>query len=376
MGQVMDKSISIEEFPPGEFLQEFMEGKSWTQDDLAAVLGCTRQHVNRLLLGRTAITPDTALALADAFGTSADLWMNLQVAFELALSAKKNRDVARRAAVYSKAPIREMAKRGWITASKDIEELETTVCGFLGVRDISEEPQYAIAARKGTSYEVDTGPQVAWYCRSRQLAESAPAAEYKESRLEDGISELLKLAANAEDVRCVPKALAKLGIRFVINKHLSGTKIDAAAFWLSPSQPAISVSLRHGRIDNFWFNLMHELVHIKYRDAAPVDSDLDGSSGYSDLSEIEARANREAASYLLPFEKVDSFISRNKPFFYQRKVVQFAQRHERHPGIAVGQLQHHPDGLEPNQLRKLLVNIRDYVIGQAVTDGWGNSPQV
>lgn len=373
----MDKNISIEPFPPGEFVQEFMEGKGWTQDDLAEVLGRSRQHVNRLLQSKTSITPETAFELANAFGTSAKLWMNLQSSFELSCAAAEKQDVARRSDVYSKYPVREMSRRGWIEMSKDIAKLETELCSFLKINSIDEEPCLSVAARKATTYEYDTSAQKAWYCRCRALAENAPAANYKESRLEDGVKSLLELAAYPEDVRRVPKLLADYGIRFVINKHLKGTAMDAVAFWLTPKQPAIAVSLRFGRIDNFWFNLLHEIVHIKYRDSEHIDSDLDKyqlSDNSSD--EIEDRANREAAEYLVPRERIRSFIDRNKPYFYQRRIVQFAQLHGVHPGIVVGQLQHQPDGLEHTQLRKLLVSIREYVIGQAVTDGWGNDTKL
>jgi len=373
----MDKNISIEPFPPGGYVQEFMEGKGWTQDDLAEVLGRSRQHVNRLLQSKTSISPETAFELANAFGTSAKLWMNLQGSFELSCAAAEKQDVARRSDVYSKYPVRELARRGWINMSKDIVVLEQEICNFLSIQTIEEEPSLAVAARKSTTYEYDTSSQKAWYCRCRELAKNAPAAPYKEGKLEDAIKSILELAAYPEDTRRVPKVLADYGIRFVINKHLKGTGMDAVAFWLTPKQPAIAVSLRHGRIDNFWFNLMHELVHIKYRDKEHVDNDLDKYQDSGDLSDdIEARANREGAEYLVPRDRIRSFINRNKPYFYQRRVVQFAQLHGVHPGIVVGQLQHQPDGLEQNQLRKLLVGIREHVIGQAVTDGWGNDTKL
>jgi HTH-type transcriptional regulator / antitoxin HigA len=352
-----------------------MEGKGWTQDDLAGVLGRTRQHVNRLLQGKTGITPETAHELAKAFGTSAELWANLQMSYELALAANERKEIAQRAAVFSKLPLREVIKRGWIKDSKNIDELEQSVCRFLDIDDISQEPTVRVAARKGTSYEVDTAAQKAWYRRCWQLAEVAPAATYKKSHLETGIQELLKLAAYPEDARRIPKQLADMGIRFVINQHLTGTKIDAVAFWLDAQTPAVAVSLRHGRIDNLWFNLLHELVHIKYDHAASIDVDMESMVG-DDLPEIEKIANREAANYLVPADDLQSFVDRAGGYFYQPRVVQFAQAHRVHPGIAVGQLHHHPNGLEPKQLRKLLVSIREHVIGQAVTDGWGNTPNL
>ncbi len=370
----MNRRVSVEPFPPGEYLQEFMDGKGWTQDDLARVTGRTRQHINRLLQGKTAITPETAHELATAFGTSAEVWMNLQVSYELSLAAQEHKDIARRAAIYSKAPISEITKRGWIRPAKNIDALDKIVCEFLDIGSINDEPTVRAAAEKLLRMTAIRRAQIAWYRRCWQLAEHAPAATYVESDLERGIEELLKLAAYPEDARRIPRQLADMGIRFVINQHLTGTKIDAVAFWLDQQSPAIAISLRHGRIDNLWFNILHEIVHIKHRHNATIDNDLDSRSG--ELPEIEVVANREAANYLVPPDDLNSFVARAGGYFYQSRVVQFAQVHGLHPGIVVGQLHHHPDGLEQRQLRKLLVSIREHIIGQAVTDGWGNMPNL
>jgi HTH-type transcriptional regulator/antitoxin HigA len=376
----MDRRVSVEPFPPGEYIQEFMNDKGWTQDDLARVLGRTRQHINRLLQGKVGITPETAHELAQAFGTSADVWMNLQVSFELALAGekvrRKNSQIAKRAAAFGKLPVLEVIKRGWLPETDNVDELEAAICRFFQISSIDEEVAIPIAARKSTPYESDTAAQKAWYRRSWQLAEHAPASKYNESQLEDGIRELRKLAAYPEDARLVPRFLQDLGIRFVINQHLTGTKIDGVAFWLDADSPAIAVSLRHGRIDNFWYNIMHEIVHVKHRHASRIDVDMDAPAHDELPDDMEQIANREAGNYLVPRESLESFIKRAGGYFYQTRVVQFAQSIGVHPGIVVGQLHHHPRGLEQRQLRKWLSSIRDFVVGQAITDGWGNMPNL
>src|SRR5205085_5105813 len=63
----------------GEILvEEFMEPLGLTQGDLAEAMGVPRKHVNELCNDRRAITADTALMLARAFGNSADFWLNVQ----------------------------------------------------------------------------------------------------------------------------------------------------------------------------------------------------------------------------------------------------------------------------------------------------------
>lgn len=95
----MDRVISAEPFAPGEIIQRELDARGWTPDDLAEMMGRTRQHVNRLLQARTAVTVDTAEELAVAFGTSAEFWMNLQTSYELAKVVKGQRDIERRSKV-------------------------------------------------------------------------------------------------------------------------------------------------------------------------------------------------------------------------------------------------------------------------------------
>ena len=70
-------------FPPGEFVREELEARGWTQADLASVIGRPVQLVNLIVTAKKAITPRTAGELAAAFGTSPELWLNLQSAYAL-----------------------------------------------------------------------------------------------------------------------------------------------------------------------------------------------------------------------------------------------------------------------------------------------------
>jgi addiction module HigA family antidote len=70
--------------PPGEILRfEFMESLGLTQKQLAEALGITRVRVNEIINGKRAITADTAFRLSRYFGTTAELWLNLQRSVDL-----------------------------------------------------------------------------------------------------------------------------------------------------------------------------------------------------------------------------------------------------------------------------------------------------
>jgi antitoxin HigA-1 len=72
---------------PGEvLLEEFMRPLGLTARALAAEMGVPGNRVSSIVNGSRAITAHTALLLAQRFGTSAELWMGLQVAHDLAVA--------------------------------------------------------------------------------------------------------------------------------------------------------------------------------------------------------------------------------------------------------------------------------------------------
>jgi len=70
--------------PPGEILQEeFLRPLGLTQKELADHLGCDVKVINRIINGRSGVTPQMALKLGAAFKTSPEFWLNAQRAVDL-----------------------------------------------------------------------------------------------------------------------------------------------------------------------------------------------------------------------------------------------------------------------------------------------------
>ena len=83
---------------PGEILvEEFLRPMALTQVALGERLGIPFQRVNQICRGRRAVTPDTALRLAKFFGTTPEVWLNLQQRWDLyvALQAPTARSIPR-----------------------------------------------------------------------------------------------------------------------------------------------------------------------------------------------------------------------------------------------------------------------------------------
>ena len=70
---------------PGQMLlEEFLGPMGLPQRQFAKRLGCTTAKLNELIRGKRGITADSALDFAAALGTSPELWLNLQMYFDLA----------------------------------------------------------------------------------------------------------------------------------------------------------------------------------------------------------------------------------------------------------------------------------------------------
>jgi HTH-type transcriptional regulator/antitoxin HigA len=354
-------------FPPGEFIKDELEARGWTQESLAHILDRPLNTVNQIISGKKAITPQTAQELAAAFGTSAELWMNLESAYRLSLQPKGQNEVAHRARLYEIAPVREMIRRRWIQEATSPFELETAINAFFDI------PPLKVAARQSSPYENATPPQRAWLCRVFRLASTVDASQFVRQKAVEAIPALQALTASEQEARKVPAALAAMGIRFLVVEHLSQTKIDGAAFWLNPKSPVIVVSLRYDRIDAFWHTLAHELSHILRGDVVGIDDDLIGVGhiGYENRSEIETRADDDASQFLISRPVLDSFISRHRPRFSKVNIIRFANLHRIHPGIVVGQLQHR-GAIKYSHSREMLVPVRTILSETAMTDGWGH----
>ena len=351
-------------FPPGEFIRQELEERGWSQADLAAILGRPVQVVNEIIAAKKAITPETATALAAAFGTSPELFLRLENAYRLARTKTETGPVARRANLYAKVPVRDLLKRGWIAASSDLDVLEQRVCGFLGIRTLDEEPALSFAARKGDSYGGVLPGQLAWFCRCRHLARRRkPRGPYREALLRRAVPNLPKEFADETTLVRLPETLSRLGVVLVLLEHLPGTKIDGAAFWLE-KHPVVALSVRFDRVDSFWFTLMHELAHVLLHGPSHsgIDIDLVGPSSEEekDKPASEQEADEQACGWLVPPDELEPFIKETRPYYSHHSIVAFAEGIGVNPGLVVGQLQHRGE-IPWGHSRKFLVKVRHFL---------------
>ena len=361
-------------FLPGEFIKDELAERGWGQVELADILGRPPQVVNEIIAGKRGVTPETARGLAAAFGTSAELWLNLEVAYRLWRTTVSDSGIARRANLYSIAPIRDMCRRNWIEPTDDIDLLEKRVLGFFGTKSLDEKPKFLAAARKSTTYREESPVQTAWLYRAKRLAKAVSAQPYSEAKLQKALEHVRDLLHSVEEIRHVPRIMADAGIRLLVVEPLPSSRIDGACFWLDPKSPVIALSLRFDRIDSFWHTLIHEIAHVRNKDGSILDIDIVGEhvQEFSDRPESELKADKFAVEYLVPQTALDSFIARHQPLYTSAKTQAFGKLHNVHPGVVLGQLQYKGE-IPWSYNRDLLVRVRHIVTAAALTDGWGQT---
>lgn len=346
---------------PGRILRRELEERGWTQQDLASIVDRPPQVINQIVRGKKQITPDTAIEFAQAFGTSAEFWTNLEAAYRLQLAAQQEPGdaIARRSKLYAVAPVRELTKRGWVQDVADEDVLESNVLEFLDLKSFDEPLPQAANFRCSPARTSDQRGLYAWTRRVEILAAQQTTGAYDRSELEAGIPGILKLAQRPEQVSEAPRALLALGVRCVIVPRLERTYADGAALRAS-ELPVVALTLRLDRLDNFWFTLMHELAHLVLgHEGSFIDETGDMAPSAKPL---ERQADRWASDRLVPARPYRAFLGERRSRFPLDAVTAFAESIGRHPGIVVGRL-HHDSKLNYKYLRKTLVKVSPYLEG-------------
>ncbi len=75
---------------PGEILKEELEERGLLPTHLAHALDVPENRITQIIAGKRGVTGDTALRLGHYFGTGAQIWMNLQSQYELALARRNS----------------------------------------------------------------------------------------------------------------------------------------------------------------------------------------------------------------------------------------------------------------------------------------------
>jgi HTH-type transcriptional regulator/antitoxin HigA len=309
-----------------------MEQQNLTQRDLIPYIG-SRSKVSEVLSGKRPLTLSMIRALHSGLG----------IPIKALIQENTPSDLDDKAIEWNRFPINEMFKRGWIKGKlSDIRNnAEEIIKDFL--KPLGS-PQAVLAFYRRTNNvraarPVDNYTLMMWNARImiRALEEPLPG-KYKPGLVnETFIKEVIKLSPNDNGPRQAYDFIRKNGISFIIEQHLPGTHLDGAAI-MTKNGPLIGLTLRYDRIDNFWFCLVHELVHIALhfqKDSPSFYDDLDVDSS----DPREQNADKVAGELLIPENEWSiSPASRLRT----PEAAQFlATKLEIHPAIVAGKMRYY-----------------------------------
>jgi len=364
--------MNIQASHPGAVLQQELDKRGWNQTEFAEIIGRPGRLISEILAGKRAITPETAQEFAAALGTTPQFWMDLETGYQLSRVTIPSGRIARKARLRERFPVREMIKRGWIRGSDTDEALEISVLKFFGITDVDQPIVFDHAARRNYSEELSSA-QAAWIFRVCHLASALNIPKYSETRLREALGKIELLMTEPEEIRHVPRILSDCGVRFVVVEPIPGSRIDGVCFWIDKNRsPIVGLSLKGGdQIDRFWFNLRHEIEHVLRGDGrqGAIIDDFDEPSERT--TECEIAADRAAADFCVPTQKMNDFYARHHPLYAENAFIGFSKLVKRHPGIVAGQLQKRLDRWD--LFKKHQVKVRHIVTQTALTDGYGKT---
>lgn len=238
---------------------------------------------------------------------------------------------------WSAFPTKEMIRRGWF----DPKGFNNAIDALKNYFNVAGGSNFSAALHRKKFYGSSKPNEyslLAWQARVLQKAraqvETGQVREYKHS--DKWIQDLRNLTRAVNAPLSVRNFLAAQGIALVFEPHLPGTYLDGAAMLLETGNPVVALTLRHDRLDNFWFVLFHELAHISLHLFNSLRMDFfdeeDGQSG--DVLEIEA--DTFALETLISSADWDSCISRFKTT--KESVILDAERLNIHPSIIAGRI--------------------------------------
>ena len=333
-----DRHYPISPPDPLEAIKFRMDQLGLTQKDMVPYIG-TKSKVSEVLNGKRPLSLTMMRSLNKNLGISAEVLLNEPGArFP---DGMQNLE-------WDKFPVVEMAKRCWVPNVKDPKENAEELMRNLIIQAGGMEtvPFALFRQGKGARYNSKMDPYAltAWCIRVLALARENPLKnKYKKGSLKPStLQEIARLSYFENGPLLAKEYLEKQGIYLIVVPHLPKTYLDGAAMLMPDGTPVIGLTLRHDRIDNFWFCLLHELAHVaKHLTASDriIIDDLDLRERATESEDkIEKEADEMSRDALIPKKVWERNPIKGK--VSAAKVYALAEQLKIHPAIIAGRVRY------------------------------------
>lgn len=347
------KTMPVDLPDPIEAIKFRMEQDGLTRKDLQKYIG-SASKVSEVLNRKVDLSLKMMRALHEGLGIPAEVLMQ-----------EPGKTLPAYVHMADQYPFNAMFKNGYFdffagTLNEAKEKAEELLNKFFDDFTIANQ----VFCKKSDKNTFDSNALSAWHCRiCKRLADVEIAPFNKEILTSEFFNEVARLSFFDYGPEVVAKHLNKFGIHLIFEKHLPKTYLDGAAFLLPNGHPVIALTLRHERIDNFWFTLLHELAHIKLHLSDNKTAFFDDIAGRTcdSVSDAEQEANKMAENALVP----ESIWAKEKQALLSARnigtIKKFAEKYQVALPIVIGKI--HWETQRYNTFTNYLGNIHDYLPG-------------
>lgn len=338
--------IPFEATHPGTLIKDELEVRDdITQKDLAILLGVQPSFLNEIIKGKRPLTADIAILLEKTLEIPADYWMKFQSQYEIDSAKIKEKNIAKieRIEIWNTikqyVPVKYFSKKGYLTT--DLLSNISIIQSIYSVQSMDElcnkfsEKRVAFF-KKSEKLQIDEKNILAWISLVEYEAERKKTNTFSFENLPELNNDLREIFYNNKNtVELVDKKLAQYGIKFLMVDKLEKTPIDGYSFW-SKNNPVIALTLRHNRIDNLAFTILHEIGHIalhlkKNKEVKFLDLTK------NEENEIEKEANIYAQQSLIPPDYYNDLL-KNYNSINDIIICEFSNKYRINPAIVLGRL--------------------------------------
>lgn len=329
--------------PPGESLQDTIEALGMSQVELASRTGRPKKTINEIVRGKAGITPETAIQFERVLGVPSSFWNNRQRHYDEYLAQRSEDQRLREHRAWLKLfPYDQMVKHGWVERTTSAPEKARELLNFFGVASPevwnTHWQKVTVNFRKSQAFEADRYALAAWLRAGEVLARKMVCKRYDKNRFLGVLEEIRNLTVEPAEVfePRLATSCASCGVAVVFVRELPKIRTSGATRWLSSTKALIQLSLRYRTDDHLWYSFFHEAAHILLHPKRSIFLEQKGNE-----SVMEDEANRFAADFLIPHNRLSRFLSVNQPPRISLAAIsQFAKDLGISPGIVVGRLQH------------------------------------
>jgi HTH-type transcriptional regulator / antitoxin HigA len=238
-------------------------------------------------------------------------------------------------------PFKEMFKRKWFvgfngTLNEAVLQADRLLFKFFDRAGIAGGQLYSLNRKKvRTGSTLNQLALEAWHAQVILKAKKQTILDFDSSVItESWLKELASISRKDDGPLQAAHFLMQYGIRFVIEPQIEGTFLDGAAILHEGKYPIIALTLRHDRLDNFWFVLFHEIAHIKLHLSENLEAVFDDLDFKGD--DLENEADNFALNALIPNDVWKKSLVRFSPT--NDSIVNQAQKLNVHPSLIAGRI--------------------------------------